>query len=94
MIGVFSGLRLGEITSLYLDNLREIKGSHRKKRLCFDIVVEPERTDKHLKTQSSMRIVPVHDTLFELGLIEFIELLKKNDPNRERIFQELKYKNL
>ncbi|MCH2405817.1 MAG: site-specific integrase, partial [Nitrosopumilus sp.] len=92
LIGVFSGLRLGEITSLYLDNIKEIKGSHRKKRWCFDIVVEPERTDKHLKTQSSRRIVPVHDTLMELGLIEFIELLKKKDSKRERLFQELPYR--
>ena len=93
LIGVFSGLRLGEITSLYMDNIKEIKGSHRKKRWCFDIVVEPERTDKHLKTQSSRRIVPVHDILIELGLIEFIELLKKFNPSRERLFQELKYKS-
>ena len=92
LIGVFSGLRLGEITSLYIDNVREIKGSHREKRLCFDIVVEPERTDKHLKTQSSRRIVPVHDTLIELGLIEFIQLLKIKDPKRERLFQELPYR--
>ena len=56
-------------------------------------MVEPERTDKHLKTQSSRRIVPVHDTLIELGLIEFIELLKKKDSKRERLFQELKYKS-
>lgn len=93
LIGVFTGLRLGEITSLYIDNVREIKGSHREKRLCFDILVEPERTDKSLKTQSSRRIVPVHDTLIELGLIEFIQLLKIKDPKRERLFQELKYKS-
>ena len=49
LIGVFSGLRLGEITSLYLDNIREIGGNHRNKRWCFDIVEEPDRPDKHLK---------------------------------------------
>ena len=38
LIGVFSGLRLGEITSLYLDNIKEIKGSHRENRWCFDIL--------------------------------------------------------
>ena len=90
LIGVFSGLRLGEITQLYLDNIREIGGNHRNKRWCFDIVEEPEREDKHLKTKSSRRIVPIHDTLLNLGLIEFIELLRKKDPMRERLFQELK----
>ena len=90
LIGVFSGLRLGEITSLYLDNIREIGGNHRNKKWCFDIVEEPDRPDKHLKTKSSRRIVPIHDTLLNLGLIEFIELLRKKDPMRERLFQELK----
>jgi integrase len=93
LIGVFTGMRMGEITQLYLDNIREIKGSHRDKRWCFDIIVEPDRTDKHLKTQSSRRIVPVHEILLELGLLEFIELLKKKDPKRQRLFQELKYKD-
>ena len=90
LIGVFSGLRLGEITSLYLDNIRKIGGNHRNKRFCFDILEEPNRPDKHLKTLSSRRIVPIHDILLKLNFIEFIELLKKKDPSRERLFQELK----
>ena len=69
---------------------KEISGNHREKRWCFDILEEPEREDKHLKTLSSRRIVPIHDILLNLGLIEFIELLKKKDPSRERLFQELK----
>ena len=40
--GIFTGMKLGEITQLYLENIREIKGSHRNKRSCFDNVVEPE----------------------------------------------------
>ena len=75
-----------------MDNIREISGNHREKRWCFDIVEEPDRPDKHLKTLSSRRIVPIHDILLKLNFIEFIELLKKKDPKRERVFQELKYK--
>jgi len=93
LIGLFSGLRLGEITSLYLDNIKEISGNHREKRWCFDIVEEPDRPDKHLKTLSSRRIVPIHDTLLDLGFIEFVTLLKKKDTNRERVFQELPYRS-
>ena len=93
LIGVFSSMRLGEITSLYLDNIIQRKGNHRENRWCFDIKEEPDRTDKHLKTLSSRRIIPIHDTLLNLGFIEFIELLKKKDPKRERVFQELKYKD-
>ena len=84
---------MGEITQLYLDNIKEVKGNQRNKRWCFGIVAKSERTDKHLKNQSSRRIVPIHDNLLELGLIEFIELLKKKDPKRERLFQELPYRD-
>ena len=91
LIGLFSGLRLGEITSLYLDNIREIRGSHRDKRWCFDILQEPNRPDKHLKTLSSRRIVPIHEIILDLGFLHFIDLLKKKEPKRKRLFQELKF---
>ena len=90
LIGVFTGMRSGEICSLYLDNVREISGNQRSKRWCFDILEEPNRPDKKLKNQSSRRIVPIHDTLLELGFIDFINLLKK-DTKRKRVFEELIY---
>jgi len=90
LISLFSGMRLNEICSLYLDNIIQVKGNHREKRWCFNILEEPDRPDKHLKTLSSRRIVPIHDTLIDLGFIEFIELLKKRLINRLRLFQELK----
>ena len=90
LIGVFTGMRSGEICSLYLDNIREISGNQRSKRWCFDILEEPNRPDKKLKNQSSRRIVPIHDTLLELGFIDFITLLKK-DTERKRVFEELIY---
>jgi len=75
LIGCFTGMRCGEICSLYLDNVKEIKGNHRNKRWCFDILEEPNRPDKKLKNQSSRRIVPIHDTLIDLGFIDFIKTL-------------------
>jgi len=91
LIGVFTGMRCGEICSLYLDNVREITGNKRTNRWCFDILEEPNRPDKRLKNQSSRRIVPIHDTLIDLGFIDFIKLLKK-DPERKRVFEELDYR--
>ena len=91
LISVFSGLRLNEICSLYLDNIIQDKVNGRKKIWCFNILEEPDRPDKHLKTLSSKRVVPIHDTLIDLGFIEFVELLKKRHTNRQRLFQELKY---
>jgi len=91
LIGVFTGMRSGEICSLYLDNIREISGNQRSKRWCFDILEEPNRPDKKLKNQSSRRIVPIHDSLIDLGFLDFIKLLKK-DPERKRVFEELEYR--
>ena len=91
LIGVFTGMRCGEICSLYLDNVKEITGNKRTMRWCFDILEEPNRPDKRLKNQTSRRIVPIHDTLIDLGFIDFINLLKK-DPKRERVFEELDYR--
>jgi integrase len=91
LIGVFTGMRCGEICSLYLDNIREITGNQRSKRWVIDILEEHNRPDKRLKTQSSRRIVPIHDSLIDLGFVDFIKLLKK-DPERKRIFEELQYR--
>ena len=55
----------------------------------FDVLEEENRPDKPLKNLPSRRIVPIPNILIELGLIEFIDLLQKKDPDRERIFQEL-----
>ena len=90
LIGVFTGMRCGEICSLYLENIKEITGNQRKKRWVIDIVEEPNRPDKRLKTLSSRRIVPIHDTLMDLGFVDFIKLLKK-DTERKRVFEELIY---
>ena len=84
LISIFSGMRLGEICPLYLDNIKKIKN-----RWCIDVLEEENRPDKPLKNLPSRRIVPIANILIELGLIEFIDLLKKKDPDRERIFQEL-----
>jgi len=91
LIGLFTGMRLNEICSLYLDNIFQKDGNHREKRWCFNICEEKHRPDKKLKTQSSRRIIPIHDTLIDLGLIELVELLKKRQIGRQRLFRELKY---
>ena len=91
LIATFTGMRANEICALYCDNIREIRGNHRNKRWCFDVVFEEHRPDKRLKNKSSRRIVPIHDTLLDLGFINFLNLIKK-DPERKRVFEELPYK--
>lgn len=56
-----SGMRIEEAMALRAEDVRDVSGV-----VCF--VVEP-RPDRPLKTASSRRVIPVHDTLIRLGLI-------------------------
>ena len=98
LIAVFTGMRVNEIASLYLDNVRQIGGNHRGKRWCIDVLEEPKRPDKRLKNLSSRRIVPLHNILLELGFLDYLNLIKKvpvgeNNLERTRVFEELTYQD-
>ena len=98
LIAVFTGMRVNEIASLYLDNVRQIGGNHRGKRWCIDVLEETNRPNKRLKNLSSRRIVPIHDTILELGFIDYLNLIKKvpvgeNNLERTRVFEELTYQD-
>ena len=62
LIALFSGMRLGEICPLYLDNIKKVKT-----RWCFNLQEEEGRDDKGLKTISSRRILPIHDNFVILS---------------------------
>jgi len=75
LIGMYSAMRLEEICQLTLDDIREEGGV-----LCFDV---HERDDDHnVKTVHGRRLVPVHPTLKELGLLEYIAQLKTAGATR------------
>ena len=98
LIAVFTGMRVNEIASLYLDNVRQIGGNHRGKRWCIDVLEETNRPNKRLKNLSSRRIVPIHDTILELGFLDYLNLIKKvpvgeNNLERTRVFEELTYQD-
>ena len=98
LIAVFTGMRVNEIASLYLDNVRQIGGNHRGKRWCIDVLEETNRPNKRLKNLSSRRIVPLHDTILELGFLDYLNLIKKvpvgeNNLERTRVFEELTYRD-
>lgn len=53
LIGMYSGMRLNEICSLRVENIREIEGV-----LCFEV--------KEGKTKAAARIIPVHSRIINL----------------------------
>ncbi|WP_129125946.1 site-specific integrase [Geomonas oryzae] len=74
MIGMYSGMRLGEICGLHVSDVKQVDGVW-----CFDV---NEEGDKRLKTESSNRIIPIHQRLIDLGLLKFVESMKERKSVR------------
>ncbi|MRG56763.1 tyrosine-type recombinase/integrase [Phyllobacterium sp. SYP-B3895] len=63
MIGLFSGMRLGEIVWLSVDDIKTVDG--------VTVFSLEENQERSLKTSGSVRRVPVHPELQRLGFLEF-----------------------
>jgi integrase len=64
LLGAFTGARLGELCQLEADDVRARDG--------VDVISINDEGDKELKAKSSVREVPVHPTLIELGFLDFV----------------------
>ncbi|MEX1668364.1 DUF6538 domain-containing protein [Zhongshania guokunii] len=86
LISLYHGNRLGEITMLYLDNLCQVEwteGESTKKIWVFDIENNANRKQQ-VKNSRSVRLLPVHQVLIDLGLIEYRNHLMST--GEERLF--------
>jgi len=92
LIGLFSGLRLGEIIQLEINDVKT-----QADILHFDITVASSifapdgrgsDNTKSLKTRTSRRKVPVHPTLLTLGFDKYVE--ERRTSGDERLFAEFK----
>ena len=85
LIGLFTGMRLGEIIQLHVADMREEHGIH-----VIDITpdgsADAGANAKSLKTATSHRKVPVHASLIRLGLLEFVE--KQRQRGHARLFPD------
>ena len=89
LIALFSGCRINEICSLYLDNIIKLKDKNSGRDIwCFNLLEEEHRSDKRLKNSASRRIVPIHDEILNLDFLKFVKILERK--KNERLFEELK----
>ena len=79
LVAVFSGLRLEEICQLNVDDVRTSESS-----VYFDVNARPPRK---LKNETTVRQVPVHSALEQLGFLGYIGQLRK--ANEQRLFPDL-----
>ncbi|WP_444460221.1 DUF6538 domain-containing protein [Rhodobacter capsulatus] len=77
LIMLFSGARNGEIGQLATSDVRELHG-----HWIFHITTEGEQTEqgKSVKTEGSMRVLPIHPELIRLGFLQYhAERVKAGD---------------
>jgi integrase len=81
LIGMFSGARLNEIAQLLVADIVERDGTW-----CFDF---NDEGDKALKNTSSRRVVPIHQRLLDLGVLDFLAM--RSGAGASRMFPSLTY---
>jgi len=79
LVGIFSGMRTNETSQLLIGDI--IK----KENVWMFSIDETE--GKSVKTTSSIRKVPVHPTLINLGFIDYVKIIKSKGV--DRVFPEL-----
>lgn len=82
LLSLFHGLRVNEASSLYTADIKEEDGLHY-------INIEANLTEdlelrKQLKNQASMRRVPLHSKMIELGFLDFVA-----ESKTKRLFPKL-----
>lgn len=78
----YSGARVNELAQLYVDDVVEVDG-----RWLFSFGMS--RPGQRIKNASSIRLVPIHPHLIQLGFLRFIQQAKRWD--RSKLFPELKW---
>jgi site-specific recombinase, phage integrase family len=71
MIAAYSGMRIKEITQLHKEDIALKDGIY-----CFSINTNDGKTTK---TKNSIRFVPIHSKLIDLGLLEYVNSKKSRN---------------
>jgi integrase len=83
LIGLFTGMRLGEIVQLMVSDIGDDDG------LIYFDVNKNEGDQKTLKSKASQRAIPVHKKLVKMGFMDFVETRRAKEP-KGRLFPEIK----
>ncbi|MEE1903511.1 site-specific integrase [Pseudomonas inefficax] len=80
LLGRYTGARLEELCQLRVDDFIEQQGFY-----CFRI--DDSSESQNLKNSGSRRVLPIHPTLIELGLLQHVESVKASGV--DRLFPDL-----
>lgn len=84
LIMAFSGMRCNEVAQLYVDDLQNQDGVE------YFRVTDNEARHQHVKTEESLRNVPIHSMLVELGFMRHMENMRES--GNAQLWPNLKYR--
>ena len=80
ILGLHHGTRLQETAQLHINDIYPLNK-------IWVIDINDNTKVKKLKTPNSKRIIPLHQTLIDLGFLDYLHILEQN--GKERLFHEL-----
>ncbi len=83
MILAHSGARIEEICALYREDIQKEPSID-----IWHIKIQDDKPDKHIKTEQSLRDIPVHSFLDKIGFLDYV----KSIPAGTRLFPDLTFK--
>jgi integrase len=82
LLALFSGARVNELAPMRADDIRRDPTSDVR----FMTVIEDDETSRSVKTETSIRAVPIHPELLRIGFLEFVDHRRQVDGTRARLF--------
>jgi integrase len=85
LLGIFSGARLNELAPMCVEDVKTDAASGVR----FMTVIEDEEEGRSVKTEGSVRAIPIHSELIRIGFLEFVEHVSKSGAQSARLFPKL-----
>ena len=85
LLALFDGARLNELAPLCVDDVKLDAASGVR----FITVIEDADTGRSVKTESSVRAVPIHSELVRIGFLEFVDHVGQSEGSSARLFPML-----
>jgi integrase len=82
LLALFSGARLNELAPMCANDLKRDTAS----AVHFMTVVEDDEAGRSVKTENSLRAIPIHPELLRIGFSKFVDHRRKADGQRARLF--------
>jgi integrase len=85
LLAIFSGARLNELAPMCADDVKLDAASGVR----FITVIEDEQAGRSVKTDSSVRAVPIHPELVRIGFLDFVDHVRQSGGPSARLFPKL-----